>query len=197
MTEAPRLPAAPRILSVAELVDGSDDGAWTDAVVQGQRLSGVAIDDARFVDCRFEGCDLAGARFSRLVLRRVEFRECRLTGVDLGAAQLHDVRFSACKFDEANLRGTQGERVTFDDDTMLSGTEFALADLVDAVFSNCRLDGVDFRRAGLRGATFPDCDLTDVLGVDGLKDAHLSHLQALQLAPRLAAELGIHVLDDD
>ena len=197
MTETPRLPASPVLVSAAELIEGSEDGAWTDVVVRGQRLPGVTLDDARFVDCRFEGCDLAGARFSRLVLRRVEFVECRLTGIDLGAAQLHDVRFSACKLDEANLRGTRGERVTFDDDTMLSGTEFALADLADSVFSASRLDGVDFRRAVLRGATFPECDLTDVLGVDGLKDAHLTRLQTLQLAPRLAAELGIHVLDDD
>ncbi len=196
MSEAPRLPASPSLVSAADLVEGSEDGTWTDALVQGQRLSGITIADARFVDCRFDGCDLAGTQFSRLVLRRVEFIGCRLTGVDLGAAQLHDVRFSACKLDEANLRGTKGERVTFDDDTMLTGTEFALADLVDAVFSGCRLDGVDFRRAVLRGATFPECDLTDVLGVDGLKDARLTYAQALQLAPRLAAELGIQLLDE-
>jgi hypothetical protein len=35
-----------------------------------------------------------------------------------------------------------------------------------------------------------------VLGVDGLRGARLTMLQALQLAPRLAQQLGIVVLDD-
>ena len=57
--------------------------------------------------------------------------------------------------------------------------------------------GVDFRRASLEGARFPECDLTDVLGVDGLRGAVLTHLQALQLAPRFAQQLGIVVSDVD
>ena len=198
-TLPPRLPKSPPSVSADELLEGCEEGTWTDVVVRGVRLAGAAtdgIDDARFVDCRFEGCDLSGVRFTRLSMRRVELSDCRMTGVDLGAAALHDVRFTACKLDDANLRMVQGERVTFDD-TVLGGTEFALASFVDAVFSSCKLAGVDLRRAVLTGSTFPECDLTDVLGVDGLRGTRLTMLQALQLAPRLAAELGIVVLDDE
>ena len=116
--------------------------------------------------------------------------------MDLGGASLHDVRFSSCKLDDANLRGVQGERVTFAD-CVLAGTELAGATLEGAVFEACRLAGVDLRRAKLAGSTFPDCDLTDVLGVDGLRGAELSRLQALLLAERFAQELGIVVLADD
>ncbi|HUP85201.1 MAG TPA: pentapeptide repeat-containing protein [Acidimicrobiales bacterium] len=196
MTEPPRLPKAPQTVDAAELLAGADEGTWTDVVIRNARLAGVVVDDARFVDCRFEGCDLAGVRFTRLSMRRVELADCRMTGVDLGGAQLHDVRFTSCKLDDANLRGVRGERVTFVD-TVLGGTELALASLEGAVFEACKVAGIDLRRASLAGAAFPECDLTDVLGVDGLKGAHLTPLQALQLAPRLAAELGITVLDDD
>jgi uncharacterized protein YjbI with pentapeptide repeats len=196
VTEAPRLPASPALVDAEELRDGAEEGTWTDALVRDVRLAGVELDDARFVDCRFERCDLSGVRFTRLSMRRVELLDCRLTGLDLGAAVLHDVRFGSCKLDDANLRGVQGERVTFAD-TVLAGTEFALANLEGAVFEACKLAGVDLRRAVLTGATFPECDLTDLLGVDGLRGAQLTRLQALQLAERLAAELGIVVLDDD
>ena len=195
MTEPPRLPKAPLTVDAEELRAGADEGTWTDVVIRDVRLAGVEMDDARFVDCRFERCDLSAVRFTRLSMRRVELADCRLTGVDFGGAFLHDVRFVSCKLDDANLRGVQAERVTFED-TVLGGTEFALGSFVDAVFDRCRLAAVDFRRAELGGATFPECDLTDVLGVDGLRGARITDLQALQLAPRLAAELGITVLED-
>ena len=196
MTEPPRLPKVPLTVDADELRDGAEEGTWTDVVIRDVRLTGVDMDDARFVDCRFERCDLAGVRFTRLSMRRVELADCRLTGIDLGAADLHDVRFTSCKLDDANLRGVKGERITFVD-CVLGGTELAQATLEDAVFESCRLAGVDLRRAVLPGATFPDCDLTEVLGVDGLKGARLTRLQALQLAERFAAELGIVVLPDD
>ena len=196
MTEPPRLPKAPQTVDADDLRAGAEEGTWTDVLVKDVRLAGVEMDDARFVDCRFERCDLSGVRFLRLSMRRVELADCRLTGIDLGAAALHDVRFTSCKLDDANLRGVKGERITFVD-TVLGGTEFAQATLEDAVFESCKLAAVDLRRAVLTGTTFPDCDLTDVLGVDGLRGTKLTMLQALQLAPRLAAELGIVVLDDD
>jgi uncharacterized protein YjbI with pentapeptide repeats len=129
-------------------------------------------------------------------MRRVELSDCRMTGIDFGGAHLHDVRFTSCKLDDGNLRGVVAERITFDD-TVLGRTEFALATLTDAVFERCKLAAVDFRRATMTGARFPECDLTDVLGVDGLRGSVLTQLQALQLAPRLAAALGIVVRDDD
>jgi uncharacterized protein YjbI with pentapeptide repeats len=196
MTEPPRLPKSPQTVDADELRAGADEGSWTDVVVADVRLIGVEMDDARFVDCRFERCDLSGVRFTRLSMRRVELTDCRLTGIDLGAAALHDVRFTSCKLDDANLRGVQGERITFAD-TVLGATEFAQATLADAVFESCKLAGVDFRRAVLTGSTFPDSDLTDVLGVDGLRGTKLTMVQALQLAPRFAQQLGITVLEND
>lgn len=196
MTEPPRLPKSPQTVDAEELRAGADEGSWTDVLVKDVRLAGFALDDARFVDCRFERCDLSAVTFTRLSMRRVELADCRLTGIDLGAADLHDVRFTSCKVDDANLRGVKGERITFAD-CVLAGTEFAQATLEDAVFESCKLAGVDLRRASLAGTTFPECDLTDVLGVDGLKGAKVTTLQALQLAPRFAQELGIVVLDDD
>ena len=195
MTEPPRLPKSPQTVDVAELQAGAEEGSWTDALIRDVRLAGLEMDDARFVDCRFERCDLSAVVFTRLSMRRVELADCRLTGVDLGAADLHDVRFTSCKLDDANLRGVKGERVTFAD-CVLGGTEFAQATLEGAVFESCKLAGVDLRRAVLAGARFPESDLTDLLGVDGLKGAKLTTQQALQLAPRFAQELGITVLDD-
>ena len=196
MTEPPRLPPVPQTVSAEELRAGAEEGTWTDVLVKDVRLAGVAMDDSRFVDCRFERCDLAAVAFTRLSMRRVELADCRLTGVDLGAADLHDVRFASCKLDDANLRGVKGERITFVD-CVLAGTEFAQATLEDAVFEACNLARVDLRRAVLTGSTFPECDLSDVLGVDGLKGAKVTMTQALQLAPRFAQQLGIVVLGDD
>ena len=64
MTEPPRLPKAPQTVDAAELRAGADEGSWTDVLVKDVRLAGVAMDDARFVDCRFERCDLSAVRSS-------------------------------------------------------------------------------------------------------------------------------------
>lgn len=126
------------------------------------------------LDCRFEGCDFAGARFRDLSLIRVEFADCRLTGADLSGASLRDVRFVRCKLDDANFRFVNGEGAV--------------------VFEECVLTEADLHGA-VWAAAFPGCDVREIVGLDGLRGATLTRAQAIDLGVRLAIEAGIDVID--
>ena len=91
------------------------------------------------------------------------------------------------------------------------------AELDDVMFEGCEIDGLDARGAKLRAVSFVDCSinelnvtearlskvdlsgarLSSLIGVDNLRGVMISHGQLLDLAPQLAAQLGIEVRPDD
>lgn len=108
-------------------------------------------------------------------LRSVHFTGCRLGFVNLRGSELLDVQFTDCSIDELDLGETRCRRVRFIN-TRIASLEVPRAVLVD----------VD-----LRGAT-----LSAVSGIGHLSGATITHDQAFQLTPLLAAHAGISVSDD-
>ena len=175
-------------------------------------LGGQDAGDARFLDCRIQRCSLDGlslrrARFSGSLLDEVHgatvdlsdssWRESRLAGSRLGAVTLigatwAGVRVHASKLGFMNLAGAQ---------------------LEDVVFERCEIGSLDVRGARLRSVSFVDCSLNElnvaeatlsrvdlsgarlhtVIGVDNLRGAIVSQEQLIDLAPLLAAQLGMEV----
>lgn len=120
--------------------------------------------------------------------------EARLGGVQLHGAVLERVVFRGGKIDYLNLRKARLKDVVFDGCV-----------LVEADFAGAVLERVEFRGCALRGADFTGARMADVdlrgaaeldiaRGVEALSGAVISPPQLFDLAPALAAQLGIRVL---
>ena len=105
-----------------------------------------------------------------------------------------DVLVKDCRVDLAAFTSATLERVTFE------GCRMTQSDLQDAAcesvrflgcdLSECDLSDARFRRSELRG-----CELRDLHGVERLRGVGLEWGDLLDLAPALAAALGIRLLD--
>ncbi len=175
-------------------------------------LSGQDAGTARFLECRFEGCDLTEvraprARFSETGLYAVHgagldlsgstWQDCVVRGGRLGAVALYDaeltrVRFEGCKIDFLNLRGARLRDVQFVD-CQLVEPDFAEATLTGVDFSGSRLVAPDLGRATLSKVDLSQALLTSPRGVASLSGATISRLQLIELADAFADELGITV----
>lgn len=177
-------------------------------------LSGQTGDHSRFLECRFEGCDLSEVR-----LRRARFNDtglyaaygagadlsestlldCVISGGRLGALALHGadltrVRFEGCKIEFLNLRGATLRDVTFVD-CQLVEPDFAEARLTSVGFSGSRLVAPDFGRSKLVGVDLSGADVQAPRGIRDLGGATISRLQLIDFADAFAAEIGVVVTD--
>ena len=177
-------------------------------------LTGRDAGTARFLECRFEECDLTElraprARFSDTALYAVrgagvdlaesEWLDCVVTGARLGAVQLYGaelrrVRFEGGKVDFLNLRGATLREVRFTD-CVLTEPDFGGATLEQVTFEGCRLVGPDFNQARLKAVDLSGAHLAAPRGLTSLSGATISRLQLLDLAPAFADQLGITVAD--
>ncbi|WP_433875709.1 pentapeptide repeat-containing protein [Sinomonas atrocyanea] len=149
---------------------------------------------ASFLDCRLErlgaprlaaprsrwrGVEVEASRIGSAELydgelRGVVLRGCKLGYVNLRGASLQDVLFADCAIDELDLGGARATRVAFEDTTV---------------------ESLDVTHASLTDVDVRGARLHRVAGVDGLRGAILSSMQAVELAELMAAQLGIDVRD--
>ncbi|WP_425427028.1 pentapeptide repeat-containing protein [Streptomyces sulphureus] len=157
------------------------------------RLDDAALGRARFLDSLLDsvsgvGTDLAGAQ-----LRDVELRDARLGGTKLQGAAFDRVLIRGGKLEFLNLRQAE-----------LTDVAFEGCVLVEPDFSGARLrrvsfDGCTLRRSDLTGAELQDVDLRGAVeldiasGSDRLSGTVISSVQLTELAPVLAAQLGLRV----
>lgn len=123
--------------------------------------------DSEVVASRLGAMELYDANF-----RRMHFSGCKLGFVNLRGADLADVAFTDCIIEELDLMRATAKRMSF------SGCRIGRLELADS-----HLSDVD-----LRGA-----ELVDIGSPDGLRGVTVSADQLLDLAPILAARLGIRV----
>ena len=127
------------------------------------------------MDCPYRGLAAFGEEDAALFFGRQ--RESRIVTSNLRTARLKDVVFEGCVLIEPDFGGARLERVEFAD-CLLKGADLTAATLVD----------VDLRRAA---------ELDVARGVDRLSGAVISHAQLLDLAPVLAAAMGLRVAEAD
>lgn len=125
--------------------------------------------DVHIANSRLGAVELFDADF-----RAVHIADSRLMFVNLRSAQMRDVKFTACAIDELDLTGAKVERMAFEDCTV----------------QTLRLDHAVLRDVDLRGA-----DLEAISGVDAMKGAAISTIQAMDLASLFAKHLGIAIID--
>ena len=100
---------------------------------------------------------------------------------------------TGCLLDVVNLRGAVLDEVVFED-CRLREVDLGGAQLTGVSFAGCRIERLD-----LTGATLTEVDLRGAValdiarGLDRLGGAVLDVAQVLELAPALAAQLGVDV----
>ncbi|WP_078895364.1 pentapeptide repeat-containing protein [Streptomyces sp. WMMB 714] len=176
-------------------LSGTDGAGATflDCAIRRCSLDEARWERARLLDSLLEGVTGVGTDLAGAELRDVEIVDARLGGVQLHGAHLSRVVVRGGKIDFLNLRQSVLSDVTFEN-CVLVEPDFGGAKLDRVAFSGCVLRGVDFTKAAmtdvdLRGAA----ELDIAAGVGELAGAVVNTSQLLDLAPALAAEMGLRV----
>ncbi|WKX74286.1 pentapeptide repeat-containing protein [Streptomyces sp. XD-27] len=176
---------------------GGQDGRgsrFLDCALRRCALDETVLSRARILDSVLEEIRGVGTDLSGATLRDVEVLHARLGGTQLHGAALERVVVRGGKIDYLNLRDATLKDVVFED-CVLVEPDFGGARLERVAFVGCAL-----RRADFSGARMAEVDLRAVAeldiarGVDRLAGAVISPTQLFDLAPVLAAWLGVRVV---
>ncbi|MBL1081829.1 pentapeptide repeat-containing protein [Streptomyces actinomycinicus] len=178
----------------ADLAGHDGVGArFMDCAVTGCAVDGTALGRARVLDSVLTGLRGVGTQLAESTFRDVELVEPRLGGTQLHGAVLERVVIRGGKIDFLNLREARLTDVVFESCVLIE-PDFAGARLERVEFVDCALKGADFGGAALKDVDLRGAaPLEIVRGLDRLSGAVVSPAQLLDLAPVLAAELGIRV----
>ncbi|MCX5124285.1 MULTISPECIES: pentapeptide repeat-containing protein [unclassified Streptomyces] len=167
---------------------------FVDCALRRCALDETVLAKARFLDSVLDGVRGVGTNLAGASLREVELLDARLGGVQLHGSVLERVLVRGGKIDYLNLRMAQLKDVVFEGCV-----------LVEPDFGGAVLERVEFRDCVVRGADFSGARMTEVdlreaselgiaRGVDALAGAVISPAQLFDLAPALAAQLGLRVV---
>ncbi|MDK1326187.1 pentapeptide repeat-containing protein [Arthrobacter sp. zg-Y1143] len=203
-------------LRLQDLADGTgvpagsqqEATAWTGESFAGLELRGAVFSECSLVSVSLDDADLTAARFLETLLEnlyapvfrapRTTFRDVELTNPRLGSAELYggswnSVRVDGGKIDYLNLRGCTMTNVLVTN-CIIGELDLDGARLNRVAFRDCRIDSLLLGNGGsavdadLRGSA-----LRSITGLAGLKGFTVDEEQLLQLAPLLAAQLGLRV----
>lgn len=178
-------------------VQGRDSSVVRRLDIEGCKLNNLQLavarlDKLQLSDSSLSHIEAAGMHAPKAALLRVVTSNSRLTGADFGAASFEDCMFENVKFDEGGLRFAIFKRVRFEN-CVLRNTDFSSAKLLNVSFVGCDFEGANFDNASCKLVDLRGEDLSNIKGGLGLKGATISSEQLIQLAPRLAAGVGLIV----
>jgi uncharacterized protein YjbI with pentapeptide repeats len=146
--------------------------AWRGTRLQAVRLVSAGLARSQWQDAEFDGCALAGCEWYGATLRGVTLRDCALDSVNLRGATLSDVGFEGCVLRDLDLGGAR---------------------LTAVRFPQCRIERLDLTQATLDGVDLRGAVVGIARGFDRLGGAIVDPGQLIDLAPALAAHIGLHV----
>ena len=175
-------------------------------------FTGQDAGDARFLECHFERCALDGLSLRRARVlgsliadahgasvdladstwRDSEVRGGRLGAVQAPGAALTAVRFRGSKVGYLNLAGANLDDITFDG-CELGDIDARGATLRAVRFIACSIKELNVTEARLSKVDLSGATLSSLIGVDNLRGAIINQAQLVDLAPQLAAQLGLEV----
>lgn len=212
-THAPVIAPPPLI----ELVDADESTLVIDDVREGERFSGIDLSGRALPGIRFSECELLDVSLNETDLRGSRFLESRITRLDapvfkaplsvwrdsvleksrIGSGELfqsswHSVRISHCKLGYLNLRDSELFDVEFND-CAIDELDLTEAKAVRIAFVNTTVQTLDVERSTLKHFDLRGAELSQIRGIESLKGITISELQLAELAPILAAHLGITI----
>ena len=165
------------------------------------RLDRCCVDGLSLRRARFIGSQLAGLFGASVDLADSTWRDSELVGGRLGAVTLagatwKDIRVHGAKLGFLNLAGARLEDVVFEE-CEIGSLDVGAAQLKSVSFAACSIEELTVVEAMLSKVDLSHARLRSIVGVDNLRGAIVSHQQLLDLAPQLAAQLGLEVRPDE
>jgi uncharacterized protein YjbI with pentapeptide repeats len=178
-------------------------------------LAGQVADDAAFLACRIERCGL-----DRVSMRRTRISECLLADIHAVSVDLADSVWRDSLLTGGRLGAMTASGATWTSVRVRGGkldfVDLGRSRLLDVVFEGCVIGELDLTGAQLRSVRFVACtvdelnvegarlsevDLTGATlrtlgGLGSLRGAIVGPEQLLDLAPLLAAHVGLEVRTD-
>lgn len=160
-------------------------------------LTGVSLNDTDLRGARFLECTFTDLFAPVLRAARTSWRETLLRGTRWGSAELYDsvldgVHLDGGKLDHVNLRGARLADVLVSDciigELDLTGVRATRVAFRDCTVGTLTLDGASLTDVDLRTSSF-----RGIHGLDGLRGATIDDRQLQELAPLLAASMGVRV----
>ena len=209
---APREVALPEVMTTFTGAGLEPHGDYDAVRFASLDLGGRAADDAAFLGCHIERCRLDGVS-----MRRVRISECRIE--ELGAASIDaadsvwrdtlvtvrrvgallstggswtSVRVRGGRLDLVDLSGAKLATVAFEG-CVIGELDLGTVDARDLSFEDCEIELLDLSGARLVRTDLTGASIGGVRGVAGLRGATLTPAQVADLAPLMAAHLGIKV----
>jgi uncharacterized protein YjbI with pentapeptide repeats len=198
---------------MAEDLAVRDGDTLSEVELRGARWAGIHVSGLRVHEALLAGCDLSDAaltgpeftdtillesNLSNAVIRggsltRVLVDGGRLTGVQFGETAVRDTVWRNVSADLAALRLAEFVRMTFES-CDLREADFTSAHCDWVRFHDCDLRGAIFSKARFTNSEFRRCRLEGIEGVGNLGGTAMALDAVLALAPALANELGIALL---
>lgn len=143
--------------------------------------------------------DITGIRAASMKLRNAGIRRLRITGgrigtLDLSSTRIDELELRDLRIDYLSLGGSKGSDILVADST-LKALDMPQAELTRVRFENCRSNEVDTQ--GIRAAhvDLRGLDADAFMDTNSLRGTTLTTFQIQQLAPTIAAGLGIQIRD--
>ena len=197
--EADELTAGEMVEDLALVEADLSGGDLTALTLLSCRFSEVFANDtdlaaARLVDCRLERLSATYLHSPRSTWRTVELVDSRIGAWELYDADVESLLMENCRLGFVNLAGTALRdvliRATRIDELDLSGI-----DAQRVRFEDCRVGTLRLRGGSLSDVDLRGLEMSVVDGVDSLAGTTISGEQLTELAPLMAAHLGLRVED--
>jgi uncharacterized protein YjbI with pentapeptide repeats len=178
-------------------------------------FAGQDAPDVRFLECRLQRCGFDGASMRRARIadsllndvhaatvdfadttwRETQMRGGRLGAVTLVGATWTGIRIRGTHVGFMNLAGAHLQDVQFEG-CEIGSLDARGAELQSVAFVDCRVDELNVAGATLARVDLSGARLRTLVGVESLRGAIISHEQLVDLAPLLAAQVGLEVRRD-
>ncbi|MGJ0204628.1 pentapeptide repeat-containing protein [Leucobacter sp. gxy201] len=152
----------------------------------------VELQGARLIETRISRIDVPHLTARRSTWRDVEMLSSRTGAVDGADSALHRVLFEGAKLGWAGFRAAELHDVTFRD-CRIDELDLSMCTIARVAFENTTvhklvLSGAQARHLDLRGI-----ELGSIDGIEGLRGAVLTRIQAAEMTEIFAAHLGIAI----
>jgi uncharacterized protein YjbI with pentapeptide repeats len=187
--------------------DNRDAERFTGAELGGLDLTGITFRECEFRAVSLGDTKLRGATFSECIAadlhapvfsaprsswRDVRIEHSRLGSVELYDATLRSVQIDGSKLDFVNLRNAVLTDVLLSN-CIIDELDLSTATVQRLELQNCHIGTLDVANAKLTDADLRSSEFGAVHGIEGLRGATIDDAQLSQMAPLLAAHLGLIV----